>query len=190
MNQVTCSVEECENTPQARGLCSKHYTRLRRSGDPTKGNPRNTSPEKTFAQKTIRSGECIYWVGSKDSSGYGQIWTGEKLIMVHRYAWQKERGQIPDGFEIDHICHARHCVNIEHLRLATRGQNTSHMNGAHSHNKNSGMRNVHKHGNAWRVVVTKDATRHYFGRYSVIEEAAQVAEQARKDLFGEFAGKG
>lgn len=38
------------------------------------------------------------------------------LIMYHRYVWEKEHGKIPEGYEIDHICHNRACCNIGHLQ--------------------------------------------------------------------------
>jgi hypothetical protein len=32
-----CVIEECPNPVLAKGLCSKHYSRLRRNGDPLAG---------------------------------------------------------------------------------------------------------------------------------------------------------
>lgn len=40
-----------------------------------------------------------------------------KLMMYHRYIWIKENGDIPDGYEIDHVCRNRACCNPKHLQL-------------------------------------------------------------------------
>ena len=39
------------------------------------------------------------------------------LVMFHRLVWEKSRGTIPDGHEIDHICKNRACCNIKHLQM-------------------------------------------------------------------------
>ena len=38
------------------------------------------------------------------------------LIMYHRYVWEETYGEIPKGYEIDHLCHNRACCNIDHLQ--------------------------------------------------------------------------
>ena len=38
------------------------------------------------------------------------------LVMYHRYVWEQHHGAIPEGYEIDHMCHNRACCNIEHLQ--------------------------------------------------------------------------
>ena len=38
------------------------------------------------------------------------------LIMAHRLVWEMKYGTIPDGYEIDHLCHNRACCNVYHLR--------------------------------------------------------------------------
>lgn len=38
------------------------------------------------------------------------------LVMYHRYVWEEVYGHIPEGFEIDHLCHNRACCNVEHLQ--------------------------------------------------------------------------
>lgn len=45
--------------------------------------------------------------------------------MAHRVEWEKVHGPIPDGLELDHECKNRACVNLDHLRLATRRQNVA-----------------------------------------------------------------
>lgn len=54
---------------------------------------------------------------------------GKKILkMYHRYAWERDRGVIPEGFEIDHICRNRKCCNVNHLQLITRSEHAAKTN--------------------------------------------------------------
>ena len=168
-----------------------HYRRWQRHGDPFHAAFEPTfSPEEALSKKTIRKNNCILWTGHKTPNGYGLMTVNKKDTRVHRYVWEVNNGPIPPDMFIDHICHVRNCCNIDHLRLVTCQQNQSYRRGASKDNVNSGVRNVHQNGNKWQVVVMKNYTKHRFGTYATIEEAAAVAEQARQKLFGEFAGNG
>lgn len=189
-----CSVDGCESEVHARGWCGKHYMRSRRYGDPhavTKKYARDI--EEAFSLGTEWKNECLIWVRSKTSWGYGQIKFQGKLHFAHIYAWERVNGVVPPGMKVDHKFHCDPaCCNVEHLRLATHSQNISHRSGVPAHNKTSGIRNVSwdKMNKKWRVTVVKSGKTKCFGRYKTIEEAALVAEQARKELFGEFSGRG
>ena len=37
--------------------------------------------------------------------------------------WEKKNGPVPEGFELDHICRQRDCMNPEHLELVTHQEN-------------------------------------------------------------------
>lgn len=37
--------------------------------------------------------------------------------MYHRHVWEQEHGEIPEGYEVDHMCGNRACCNIEHLQM-------------------------------------------------------------------------
>lgn len=146
--------------------------------------------EDNFLSRIAPEGDCIAWRGAVVENGYGVIRANGKQVVVHRYAWERVNGKIPVGMELDHICHNRTCVKVDHLRVASRSENMRNLSGA-SHNSTSGVRNVSKYKNGgWRVRLTKDGVEHSYGIYQTIEEASTVAEKARKELFGEFAGKG
>lgn len=185
----SCSIEGCRNKHKAYGWCENHYKRWQRHGDPEAGQQQYKTPEEAFHARTQWDGECLIWIGSSGTGGYGAIQVDGRLEKTHRYAWERENGPIPSGFEIDHICWNTACANIEHLRVVTRQQNVSNLSGARS-NSSSGVRNVHKKGNGWVVRVRKNGVSHHFGTYKTIEEAAEVAERARKELFGNYAGRG
>lgn len=74
---------------------------------------------------------------STGSHGYAQIgWYGEdgktQMRLGHRVAWEARHGPIPDGLTVDHLCHNRRCVNVDHLRLLTNREN-GQRNGRHGH---------------------------------------------------------
>lgn len=75
--------------------------------------------------------DCILWPGRLNSAGYGTL--GADL--AHRRMWEKNRGPIPDGMTVDHLCHDplecragvkcehRSCVNPSHMRISTYEEN-------------------------------------------------------------------
>lgn len=181
-----CAVEDCEADAKAKGYCGPHYDRLRRYGDPTYTPLLST--QEFFRENLEHQGDCIVWTAGSTTTGYGTIHVGDgKFVPAHRYSWELEKGPIPDGLVIDHICWNRKCVRVDHLRLATRSQNNSYRKPVIRETA-SGVRNVARNKKGWMVKLTKNYQQYYFGTYGTIEEAAEVAEQARQDLFGEFAG--
>lgn len=68
---------------------------------------------------------CWLWNRRLTHDGYGQ-WrhSGDRYIAAHRWIWWLVMGDIPDvGYELDHICRVRRCVNPDHLRVVTRHEN-------------------------------------------------------------------
>lgn len=185
-----CSVEECGRKVLARGWCGKHYGRWRKHGDPLGAAYRG--PEATFLAMTepiVGDPGCIIWTGSVASGGYGQIWDGERLRMVHRFAYERERGPIPDGMVIDHACWERTCVNIEHLRLATPAQNAASRSCYGIRRKYDLPRGVHAFGGKFQAVVTHEGRRHYLGLFDAPDQASAAAGAKRDELFGSYAGR-
>lgn len=183
-----CLIDDCENYRYGHGYCSKHYRRWKAHGDPLKL-VQFESPKDSFETRTKWQGDCLVWTGATTNRGYGNITVDGKSQPAHRYAWTVQRGEIPDGMHIDHICHNRACVNVEHLRLATPSQNAWNHSGPQK-NSTTGVRNVYRRRNSWRVKIRKNGVLHHFGDFPTVEEASRVAEQARIDLFSEFAGRG
>lgn len=66
---------------------------------------------------------CWLWVKSVGSHGYGNACINGRAGTAHRYAFEAFKGNIPDGFEVDHLCKNRRCVNPEHLEAVPKALN-------------------------------------------------------------------
>lgn len=59
--------------------------------------------------------ECWIWIGSLDNNGYGRIGSGgssalgAKNLHAHRVSFELNNGVIPEGFDVDHVCHTKEC---------------------------------------------------------------------------------
>ena len=187
----TCNIEDCENGGKLRrGWCPKHYERWRRHGDPLGAARRG--PEATFLAMTepiVGDPGCIIWTGALAGRGYGQLRVNGRMTRAHRYAWERERGPIPDGMHVDHICYVRSCVNTDHLRLATRAQNAQNRSGARKGRRHDLPRGVYRTGRGYSAQVTAGGVLHHLGAFDTVESASAAAQAKRAILFGEFAGR-
>ena len=182
-----CAVDGCNSPVHGRGWCSRHYSAWRHRGNPTAAVDRHySSPAEALKARTVGQGDCLVWTGYTTNLGYGMLSVGNRLVMVHRFAWESASGeQIPDGYEVDHTCWNRACCNTDHLRLVTRHQNMRNRNGAMSTSR-TGVRNVRAAGESYWVVVNGETV----GTFTNLAEAQAAAEQARKAKFGDYAGRG
>jgi hypothetical protein len=48
--------------------------------------------------------------------------------MYHRLTWLESGNNIPEGYEIDHLCKNRACCNIEHLQCIPRDKHLKETN--------------------------------------------------------------
>lgn len=67
---------------------------------------------------------CHLWSGLTNGVGYGRFYkSGRVGVYAHRYAYESERGPIPEGLTLDHLCRTTLCVNPDHLEPVTLGEN-------------------------------------------------------------------
>jgi hypothetical protein len=136
-----CKIDDCTGTlvdGDAHGLCSMHYGRLRRTGDPLRVKQvrlKGSAWERLLA-RVDRSGDCWLWTGPLNGDGYGAYSGVARTAAAHRAAYILVHGPIPKGLELDHLCHTRdldcnagagclhrRCVNPDHLEPVTHHEN-------------------------------------------------------------------
>lgn len=122
-----CSAADCTEPHSSHGFCAVHAARFRRTGDPLA--VRRPTPLQSRWKQIDKDGlgGCWLWTGFVHKHGYGALTTrltsgGSKL--AHRASYELHHGAIPDGLQIDHLCHVRHCVNPDHLEAVTPKVNT------------------------------------------------------------------
>ena len=142
----------------------------------------------SFWPKVNKSGECWQWMGGKTPNGYGHVnvWTGNRktTAATHRVSYELANGEIPNGMEIDHVCHNRGCVKPDHLRVVTHKQNLENLSGLSARNT-SGFRGVtwSKQAGKWLARVTHNGRSIFAGSFDDPKEAGAAAAAKRLELF-------
>jgi hypothetical protein len=125
-----CAVPGCNGNAHhskkgARELCSAHYQRLRKHGDPTGGGTAHGEPRKWLEAHADHSGEeCLKWPFTRRIDGYAVLSdkANGRGIMAHRFMCTLAHGDAPtDRHQAAHNCGNGHlgCVNPRHLRWDT-----------------------------------------------------------------------
>lgn len=107
-------------------------------------------------------GECLIWQGATQTRGYGSVAAGVRGLtkLAHRAAYEHAVGPIPEGMTIDHLCCEKRCVNVEHMEVVTRGENSRRMLRKRTHCKHGhaiegdNLRLVRRPTGIYRVCVT------------------------------------
>lgn len=76
---------------------------------------------------------CWLWAGADNGVGYGKF----RGKYAHRISYEMNRGPIPNGMHLDHLCRVRCCVNPSHLEPVTNAENARRGLCGH-HMKNGG----------------------------------------------------
>lgn len=66
---------------------------------------------------------CWVWKQSCGNHGYGNAHIGGKFYLAHRLSHEHFKGLIPIGYEIDHLCFNKRCINPNHLEAVTKYEN-------------------------------------------------------------------
>lgn len=67
--------------------------------------------------------ECWLWTARRLTCGYGSLGFQKRRRLAHVWAYECWIGQIPEGFQIDHLCRNRRCINPRHLEAVTQRTN-------------------------------------------------------------------
>lgn len=66
--------------------------------------------------------------------GYARLRLDGKFQRVHRFTYEVNKGKIPSGLQIDHLCKNRTCCNPEHLEAVTQKENLLRSDGVNTRN--------------------------------------------------------
>lgn len=83
--------------------------------------------KENFEKKVIKQDGCWGWNGMINAGGYARMSKNNKKESAHRISYIIHKGEIPEGFNINHICHNKICTNPEHLYAGSQKQNVDDM---------------------------------------------------------------
>lgn len=130
-NPSKCSVVECARPTSNVGLCSVHYRRKLRHGDPLAQVRTPPGTRERFYQEVIlrhSSRDCLYWPFGTDGQGYASMTVdGGRSVNVHRRVCIQVHGDQPnDKSHAAHSCGrgVRGCVSPLHVSWKTPTENS------------------------------------------------------------------
>ena len=82
-----------------------------------------SEPLELILSRTKRLGSCLIWQGTINASGYARTYFEGRSYLAHRLVYEMTSGPIPHGMTIDHLCFQTACVNPNHLRVLSPGEN-------------------------------------------------------------------
>lgn len=203
-----CSVENCHNKIMAKGLCSKHYSQLRRYGKIFK----YSSRDKTNHIEILEDHAEIFLIDKNNEICAKALIDLDDVDKVKNIKWHRSdlqrstyyclsndpewkrihrliMGVTDKNIVVDHINHNGLDNRKSNLRICTSGQNTC--NCLTSKNNKSGHKGVYwsKERKKWCAQISINNKTKGLGRYDTIEEAIEACEKAAKEYYGEFANE-
>lgn len=128
---LLCAAPDCGRPASKATFCGTHYRRNLKYGSPYGGQTFRGMPQQFLATAVAYKGDdCLVWPYSRNAQGYGKIKAGGKNFVVSRLVCEMAYGPAPSPDHVAaHSCWNGHlgCVNPNHLRWATRAENSSDM---------------------------------------------------------------
>lgn len=126
----------------------------------------------------------------RTGSTYIEFKIGNKVIRSHRVVWEMHNGEIPEGFEIDHISGDSTDNRIENLRLVTSRENS--MNGRIRSDNKTGHCGVSiiKSTGRYRATIKVNGKNIHIGVFGSMEDAVKARKYSERHYgFHENHGK-
>lgn len=203
-----CSVEDCHNKVMARGLCSKHYSQLRRHGKILK----YSIGDKTNHIEILEDHAEIFLIDKNNEVCAKALIDLDDVDKVKNIKWHRSElqrntyyclsndsewkrihrlimGVTDKNIIVDHINHNGLDNRKSNLRVCTNNQNIC--NCLTPKNNKSGHKGVYWSGERkkWCAQISINNKTKSLGRYNTIEEAIEAREKAAKEYYGEFANE-
>ena len=146
-----CTVSGCPEDSWKKGLCSVHYSRWYKHGDPLAGRghyrvPQSESGKRLSSKRDalvsysqpgkggppsdkivdgiiVMPDGCWEHVNKVAPTGYNHVYHNGGPRIAHRVIYEWLVGPIESGLVLDHLCRNRGCCNPEHLEQVTIGEN-------------------------------------------------------------------
>jgi hypothetical protein len=128
------TIEGCDKKHFGKGMCSKHYDRVRRNGSTDMVTyvvdsdiDLEAVTRRRLERNSKRVGECIEYTGTLQAAGYGVIQISKRRTQAHRVSFELHNGPIPEGMMVRHMCDNPPCINPDHLELGGQTENMADM---------------------------------------------------------------
>ncbi len=128
-----------------------------------------------FRRRVRKVGDCLVWLGYRNHGGYGFVhWVGgnkaRNIEGVHRVVYRHFNGNtIPEGWEVDHLCNRRACVNPAHLQTLP-----PHMNSGRGHVQSGHRMCPHPNPDRNSNNACRDCRREYYRQYRKRNNSARA----------------
>ena len=117
-----------------RGLCSMHWQRWRRHGDPNIVLPPSAGPQPPAidrfwakVDRTTTPDGCWEWTAARDRDGYGAFKVDRRMWRAPRWIFTHLNGPMADDEVVRHTCDNPPCARPDHLISGQVAENAADM---------------------------------------------------------------